>query len=56
MTGNGAKIWTGNQKSPVNVRRRNARMLALCIIDRLASRSRRCGVEWQIPNDNLLCC
>ena len=27
MTGNGAKIWTGNQKSPVKVRRRNAKIL-----------------------------
>jgi hypothetical protein len=29
MTGNGAKIWTGDEKSPVEVRRKNAKMLGL---------------------------
>jgi len=36
MTGNGAKIWRGDRKSPVEVRRKSAKMLD----------SKRIGVSW----------
>jgi len=40
MTGNGAKIWTGNEKSLVEVRRKNAKMLDF----------QRIGVSWGLPD------
>ncbi len=42
MTGSGAKIWTGNQKSPVKVRRRNAKILDFRRISGCCGLSGRC--------------